>query len=121
MTKVEVMKLLPSEFADLEPLAAEWALPTEAKRAAKRHASDIAYIQTFYDSLLPRLDDVLSYLAKVPLDNLSDSQKRLLDLSLAFCEIATAVELYRQPAVVDGFEPSRFPRIDVANMALPEI
>lgn len=121
MTEGQAKKLLPPEFSDLESLAAEWALPTEAQRSAKRHASNMAYIQGFYDSLLPRLDDVLSYLAAVPLDDLSASQKRLLDLTFSFCEVATAVELYRQPAVVDGFDPARFPRIEVANMALPEI
>ena len=47
---------LPPEFADLEPFA-DWALPTERERYAKRLSSTMDELQAFYDAALPRLED----------------------------------------------------------------
>ena len=47
-----VTSQLPPDFADLEPFA-DWALPTEAERYAKRLASTMAELQAFYDAAFP--------------------------------------------------------------------
>ena len=46
---------LPADFADLEPFA-EWAIPTERARYAKRLSSTMDELQAFYDAALPRMD-----------------------------------------------------------------
>ena len=57
--------VLPPEFADLEPFA-DWCLPTEAERYAKRLASSMDEMQAFYDAAFPRLEQILAYLDDTP-------------------------------------------------------
>jgi hypothetical protein len=112
---------LPDGFADLEPFVSDWALRTEAERTARRHGADMQTIKAFYNAMLARIDDILqSALNGCRLDALTAEQKRLHYLTLSLCEIASAIELYRQPDVVDGFDPARFPRVDIPNMTPPE-
>lgn len=111
---------LPKGFESLEPFVDAWALPTEAARTARRHASPMTEINKFYAAMLERLDDALNTLDGVALEALSPEQKRLHYLTLSLCEVAPAVELYKQPAVIDGFDPARFPRVDIAHMTPQE-
>ena len=46
-----VERQLPEQFQDLEPFLA-WSLATERERSAKRQASTMTEIQTFYDAML---------------------------------------------------------------------
>ena len=102
---------LPEPFTDLEPLAAVWALATETERNQQRLSSTMAQIQAFYDTLLPRMEAILTYLSAFPPetpDALPQEVHRLLCLALAMAEITTAVELHQQPDVPAGFDPQRF-------------
>ena len=45
---------LPSQFSEYEPWAAEWCLPTESERYAKRVATAPQELQAFYDAFYPR-------------------------------------------------------------------
>ena len=101
------MSLLPEEFADLEPLAEQWALATETERNRRRLASRMSEVQALYDTLLPRTEAVLSYLGQFPLDNLPEGAERLFQLTLSLAEVATAVEFFKQPSVVDGYDSAR--------------
>jgi hypothetical protein len=58
---------LPAEFADLEPFA-DWALPTEGERYAKRIASTMDELQAFYDAAFPRSEAAATYLDQFPMD-----------------------------------------------------
>jgi len=60
---------LPGQFQDLAPYLA-WSLPTERERSAKRQASTMAEIKALYDALLPRMEEVLPYLAQFPPENI---------------------------------------------------
>ena len=102
---------LPEPFTDLEPLADIWALPSEIERNQQRRSSTMDQIQTFYDTMLPRMEAVLAYLSEFPPDaaeTMPADDRRLLYLTLAMVEVTTAVELYQQPSVPEGFEPERF-------------
>lgn len=93
--------VLPPEFADLEPFA-EWAIPTERARYAKRISSTMEELQAFYDAAFPRLEAAAAYLENVPMEGISEPDKRLLWL---FCSLATVsfpVEVWRQPRVPDS-------------------
>jgi hypothetical protein len=98
---------LPESFGDLEQLADRWALPTENERHARRLASTMAELRSFYDAVLPRIDAILAYLNDFPLDNLPDEAQALLHLSLSLAEVAPAVELFGQPEVPDGYDSRR--------------
>jgi hypothetical protein len=93
--------VLPAEFADLEPFA-DWAIPTERARYAKRLASTMDELQAFYDAAFPRIDDASSYLEKVELDALPEDAKRLLWLYCALITVSFPVEVWRQPRVPDS-------------------
>ena len=92
---------LPPEFADLEPFA-DWALPTERERFAKRLSSTMDELQTFYDAALPRLEDSASYLEQFPLDALPDDATNLLRLCYSLINVSFPVEAWRQPRVPDS-------------------
>ena len=92
---------LPPPFADLEPFA-DWALPTERERYAKRLASTMDELQAFYDAALPRLEDTASYLEQLPLDALPDDATRLLQLCYSLINVSFPIEAWRQPRVPDS-------------------
>jgi hypothetical protein len=92
---------LPTEFADLEPFA-DWALPTERERYAKRLASTMDELQSFYDAALPRLEDAATYLEQLPLDALPEDAKNLLRLCYSLINVSFPVEAWRQPRVPDS-------------------
>jgi len=95
------MPTLPTDFADLEPFA-DWALPTERERYAKRLASTMDELQAFYDTAFPRLDDAMAYLDDFELDALPEDAARLLWLFSALVTVSFPVEVWRQPKVPDA-------------------
>jgi len=99
--------VFPEPFRDLEPLAG-WALETEVERNRKRLASTMAEIQAFYDAMLPRMEAVIDYLNQFPLEAMPADAQRLLHLTFSLAEVSTAVELFKQPGVVDGYDARRF-------------
>jgi len=92
---------LPAEFADLEPFA-EWALPTERERYAKRVAGTMGELQAFYDAAFARFDDALAYLDQFELDALPAGAQNLLWLYCALVTVSFPVEVWRQPRVPDS-------------------
>ena len=95
------MPILPAEFADLEPFA-DWALPSERDRYAKRLASTMDELQAFYDAAFPRLEDSVDYLKGVALDTISDEDQHLLWLFAALVTVSFPVEVWRQPRVPES-------------------
>ena len=95
------MGKLPEQFADLEPFA-DWALPSESDRFAKRLASTMDELQTFYDVAFPRLQDSVGYLKGVALDGISDEDRNLLWVFSSLVTVSFPVEVWRQPRVPDS-------------------
>ncbi|MGO8870886.1 MAG: hypothetical protein ACLQPH_05690 [Acidimicrobiales bacterium] len=92
---------LPPEFADLERFA-DWCLPTEGERYAKRLSSSMDEMQAFYAAAFPRFEQILAYLDALPLDALPDDAGRLLELSYSLVNVSFPVEVWRQPRVPDS-------------------
>ena len=68
---------LPEQFADLEPFAQTWALPTGSERYQRRLDSTMAEIQAFYDAVIARGEEALTYLEQFEdLDEMPDSAER---------------------------------------------
>lgn len=99
---------LPAAFAELEGFVAYWAKDTQMERLHQRLAAKMGRIQAFYDAVTPRLKEILDYLDRFPLGALPEDAQRLYLLTLAAAQIAPAVELFRQPAVVCGFDARKF-------------
>jgi len=99
--------LLPSDFADLEPFVAHWALDDAVARMAKRQTSGMDEIRGFYGAMLPLGEAALTYLREFELGALPPEAERLLKLMLSLAEVAPAVEWYDNPRVYDGFPIER--------------
>jgi hypothetical protein len=95
------MPTLPAAFADLEPFA-DWALPSERDRYAKRLASTMDELQAFYEAAFPRLENSVDYLKGVALDTISDEDQHLLWLFAALVTVSFPVEVWRQPRVPES-------------------
>ncbi len=98
--------LLPDHFEDLEPFI-DWALPTERERNNKRIASKMPAIKAFYDAMLPRARAIIAHLDSFPVNEMPMRETRLMNLLLSLAEVANAVEIFKQPAVIDGYDSRR--------------
>ena len=95
------MPTLPAAFADLEPFA-DWALPSEYDRYAKRIASSQDELQAFYDAAFPRLQESTDYLEGVSIDGISEEDQNLLWLFCSLVTVSFPVEVWRQPRVPES-------------------
>lgn len=93
--------VFPDGFAELEPFA-DWAVHGERARYARRIASTMDELQTFYDAAFPRVEDAMAYLEQYELEALPEEGKRLLWLFCALVTVSFSVEAWRQPRVPDS-------------------
>jgi hypothetical protein len=96
------MSVLPAEFAELEPFATVWCLPTERERFAQRMATPMADQQAFYDAFFPRAEEAIAYCDRFPLDELPEDAERLLQLIYSLVMVSFPVEAWRQPHIPDS-------------------
>lgn len=89
-------RLLPADFAALAPFVEFWAADTAAGRAHCRDISDAAGRTAFYNAAVDLVPQALAYLDARSLDELDDSEQRLMKLVLSFAHVALAVELHRE-------------------------
>jgi hypothetical protein len=94
--------MLPAEFADLEPYAATWCLPTEPERYAQRLRSSMDEMLAFYEPCFARFHDAVAYCDKFPLDEMPDDAMNLLHLLYSLVTVSFPVEVWHQPNVVDS-------------------
>jgi hypothetical protein len=99
---------LPPQFAVLQPYVALWALATETERNTQRHTVGMNAIRAFADAILPEVEPIVAYLNGYSIDALPDDAKALMQMLLSLAEVAPAIEFYKQPEVIDGYEPRRF-------------
>ena len=92
---------LPSEFSDLERFS-DWCLATEPERYAKRLASTMEEMQAFYDAAFPRMDDVIAYCDKFPLDDLPEDARTLMHLMQSLVMVSFPIEAWKQARVPDS-------------------
>lgn len=93
------MNTLPSQFSDLEPYVANWALPSTRARVEKRVRTPYADIERFYHDMSPRMEAVMAFLSDYPPHeaDLPADVRTLLHLAKAYTEAAMSVELLKAP------------------------
>jgi hypothetical protein len=96
---------LPEPFRDLEAYIG-WSLGSSRARRVMRESSTMGEITAFYNAILPRMEDILSYLNRYPLENNPAEVQALLHLTFSLAEVAPAVEMYGEPTV-EGLETAR--------------
>lgn len=101
--------ILPKSFEVLEPMVAAWALPTQNARQQRRIHASRGELRSFYEAMLPRLEDILAHVDKYPLGQLPPDAERLFSLALSLAEVAPHIELYGGDAKVPhSFDEERF-------------
>jgi hypothetical protein len=95
------MAMLPPEFANLEPFAERWSLPSEPERLAARLSSSMEDMHAFYDAVTPRAEEAMAYLEQFPLHDLSEEATNLLHLLYSMIQVSFPVECWGQPNVPD--------------------
>jgi hypothetical protein len=107
---------LPSQFADLARFAPVWALKTEQARHENLLAQNIGSLRTFYDAMLPRMDEITVYLNQFPLDAMPADAQALFDLAMTFMESAHPIDLrWRTTDIEDKFPSGRFEFLSPSN------
>jgi hypothetical protein len=96
------MTKLPGEFADLEPFAETWCLPTEPERYAARLAHSMPELQVFYDAMVPRSAAAIDYCDRYPLDDMPERVLNLMHLIYSFIIVSFPIEVWLQPRVPDS-------------------
>ena len=89
----------PEAFADLKGFLEKWALPTNAERYSVRSTCSMEELRAFYDAMVPRLEDLLAWLDRKPIDELEGADLQLLQLCLALSEVGLAIEVYNAPVL----------------------
>lgn len=97
-----------ADFSDLDPLVAEWGLPTWHERSLKRARSSQEELQAFHAAMLPRLDAIIQFLNQWSLEEIPGEHRPLSYAALAVCEVDGAVEIWKQPLLVPAADPSLF-------------
>lgn len=96
------VRLLPVEFADLEPFASKWSLPDINDRYEQRKASTMDELQAFYDALVPRAEAAISYLDQFDLHDMPDDALHLFWMLCALSGVGFSVDVFKQPTVPDS-------------------
>ena len=103
------MKSLPEKFSSLGPFVDCWSHATELQRSQQRWTAGVNEFQSFYQAMLPILDEVLDYLDQYEVGAIPDEARALYHLALAFAEAAPHNELYEcANEVPNSFAASRF-------------
>jgi hypothetical protein len=104
-------RVLPSDFADLEPYVATWGLATEQQRQRQRVDSTLDADRAFYEAMLPRMPAVFAYFDRIPhgeIEQLEPADRRLFQLAAAFYEASHPVEMrWRRTDIDDAFPLER--------------
>ena len=93
--------LLPAEFAEFEPWAATWCLASEPERWAQRLRSPMEELRAFYDDCFPHAEEAIAYCERFPLDDMPADAERLLQLLHSLLMVSYAVEVWKQPEVIN--------------------
>jgi hypothetical protein len=93
--------MLPPDFADLEPFAATWCLPTESERFTQRLAVPMDEMQAFYDAITPRYEEAMAYCDTFALDDMPEDAVNLMHLLYSMIMVSFPVECWGQGPVPD--------------------
>jgi hypothetical protein len=99
---------LPAEFSELQPFAENWARATEYERAAQRRGSTPAQLQSFYDTAVKHLPQILERIDRYPLNEIQGEDVHLFRIAMSLAEVAPHVEFYDcDPKVPFAFREDR--------------
>ena len=92
---------LPAQFAAFERFSA-WILERQDDRYDLRLASTMAEMQDVYDTMLPRVPEIVAYLDQFSMDDLPEPARKLMLLTFSLVQCSFPVEAWKQPIVPDA-------------------
>lgn len=95
-------RLLPDEFAELEPFAPTWCLATETERYERRMNSSMDEMVAFYEAFFPRVEEAIEHCDRYAIDALTNEATNLLWLIYSLIMVSMSVEIFAQPKAVDA-------------------
>jgi hypothetical protein len=98
------MSALPQQFAELEVFVADWARESFRDRYAQRMKCTQAQLETFFNAVYPRMDDIVAYLNQYEVGKLPPPARDLYCIACSLMDVAPAVEIFKQPTVPLGLE-----------------
>lgn len=99
-------KILPEGFEDLEHLAGYWAVQGADNRRYQRSDTSFEQIRQFYDAMLPRSDEAMTYLDTFPLRDMPGPETRLKRMILSLAQASMAIEIHRGARVANSPWPN---------------
>lgn len=106
-------KKLPKGYDDLTPHVEKWSLGTHDGRYVVRREASREELKEFYDTMLPRMDDILNLADEHPLGQMPEDVENLFFMALSIAEVSPHIELYGgDPLVPHSFDESRFVAVD---------
>ncbi|MGH8516315.1 MAG: hypothetical protein ACREUE_02535 [Panacagrimonas sp.] len=97
---------LPKGFESLEPFVGYWVHDSTDDRRDARSKAQMEDIQAFYDQVVARAPEAITYLERFALDAMPEDAARLFKLLLAMNHAAIAVEMHGAPRAFDSPWPA---------------
>lgn len=94
------------DFSDLQPWIAAWGREDAHERLRIRVAATLAEQQAFHAALVPRLEAIIDFLNRYPLDAIPPEHRPLAWTALAVCEVDDAVNVWKAPVLPHASDPS---------------
>ena len=92
----------PAQFADLETIAAPWAIASANARYAKRLNSSMDQMQAFYDAVFPRAQEILAYCNGFDINRPPEQVTSLMNVLYSLIAVSFAVDVWKQSRVPDS-------------------
>jgi hypothetical protein len=109
--------VLPAGFGDLEHYVDAWSLKGQRARYNRMLEVDIQALRQFYQTMLPRMDAIITHLNRFPLDAMPEPEQHLMDLALTFAETAHPVDFKWKATQFDDVFPFDRVRLTSASEA----
>ena len=89
--------MITPDFSELNSFIDIWGLDSAHSRLLKRATADLSELNTFYEAVSLRLDEIIEFLNQFPIDDIPDEFKPLSYMTLAICEVDDAIHMWRTP------------------------
>lgn len=82
------------DFSDLQEFMDEWGYADAHQRLNKRSNAEFSDIKKFYDAVVLRLEEIIEFLNRFPVDDIPEEFKPLAYMVLAACEVDDPVNIW---------------------------
>ncbi|MCY3750340.1 MAG: hypothetical protein F4147_10510 [Gammaproteobacteria bacterium] len=82
------------DFSDLQEFMDEWGYADAHQRLNKRSNAELSSVKRFYDAVVPRLEEIIEFLNRFPVDEIPEEYQRLAYMALAACEVDDPVNVW---------------------------